>query len=91
MPSAPSAQANNERAFHAQLSQFRWARGNNDDSQAAANTSGGNIFSRAYNSVASTASGYIPLHSSERTNEEEAYFALGRWERSVHIYEGLRV
>lgn len=26
-------------------------------------------------------SGYIPLRSNERTNEEEAYFALSRWER----------
>lgn len=26
-------------------------------------------------------SGYVPLRSGDRTNEEEAYFALSRWER----------
>jgi hypothetical protein len=29
--------------------------------------------------------GYIPLRSNERSNEEEAYFALSRWERYVEI------
>ncbi|KAG8677954.1 protein transport protein sft2 [Ceratobasidium sp. 394] len=68
---------NDESAFRASLSQFRWARGSNDDSQAAAAASGSNPFSRMYNSMSS----YIPLRSNERSNEEEAYFALGRWER----------
>ncbi len=26
-------------------------------------------------------SGYVPLRSNERTNEEEAYLSLSRWER----------
>lgn len=29
----------------------------------------------------SSMSGYVPLRSSERTNEEEAYLSLSRWER----------
>ncbi|EUC54073.1 vesicle protein transport SFT2 protein [Rhizoctonia solani AG-3 Rhs1AP] len=66
---------NDETTFRASLSQFRWARGNNDDSQQAA--TGSNAFSRMYNSMSS----YVPLRSEERTNEEEAYFALSRWER----------
>ncbi|CAE6414067.1 unnamed protein product [Rhizoctonia solani] len=66
---------NDETTFRASLSQFRWARGNNDDSQQAA--TGSNAFSRMYNSMSS----YVPLRSGERTNEEEAYFALSRWER----------
>jgi len=77
----------NEQAFRSQLSQFRWARGTNNDSQpqnAAANGAGnGGFFSRTYNSISNTASGYIPLHSAARTNEEEAMFALSRWERLV--------
>ncbi|KAG8740223.1 protein transport protein sft2 [Ceratobasidium sp. 414] len=67
-----------ESAFRASLSQFRWARGGNDDSQATtAAATGSNPFSRMYNSMSS----YVPLRSSERSNEEEAYFALSRWER----------
>ncbi|KAI0791398.1 ER-to-golgi vesicle protein transport Sft2 [Abortiporus biennis] len=70
-----------EQNFRSNLSQFRWARGNNDDSQQAQqeNTST-NPFSRFYNSIAS-GGGYIPLSSGERSNEDEAYFALSRWER----------
>ncbi|RPD60780.1 ER-to-golgi vesicle protein transport Sft2 [Lentinus tigrinus ALCF2SS1-7] len=69
-----------EQSFRDNLSQFRWARGNNDDSQQQQQNSsaGANPFSRFYNAIGS---GYIPLRSSERTNEEEAYFALSRWER----------
>ncbi|KAJ7682915.1 ER-to-golgi vesicle protein transport Sft2 [Mycena rosella] len=70
-----------ERVFRANLSQFRWARGVTDDSQPAAPLTAqpaGNPFSRFYNAVAGD---YIPLRSSERSNEEEAWFALSRWER----------
>lgn len=68
-----------EQNFRANLSQFRWARGNNDDSQPQdSQGSGNNPFSRFYNAVGG---GYIPLRSSERSNEDEAYFALSRWER----------
>ena len=61
--------------------QFRWARGNTDDSQPATQpTQGGNPFSRFYNAVAGD---YIPLRSGEQSNEDEAWFALSRWERCV--------
>lgn len=30
-------------------------------------------------------SGYVPLHSAERSNEEEAYLSLSHWERYVPI------
>ncbi|KAI0830135.1 SFT2-domain-containing protein [Trametes gibbosa] len=66
-----------EQSFRDNLSQFRWARGNNDDSQGA-QTASANPFSRFYNAIGN---GYVPLRSSERSNEEEAYFALSRWER----------
>jgi hypothetical protein len=82
--------ASNEQAFRSQLSQFRWARGNNNDSATtttaaanAASANNGGFFSRTYNSISNTASGYVPLRSNERTNEEEAMFALSRWERYV--------
>ncbi|KAF7297145.1 Protein transport protein SFT2 [Mycena indigotica] len=67
-----------EQSFRANLSQFRWARGVNDDSQQTAPpTPSGNPFSRFYNAMGD----YVPLRSSERSNEEEAWFALSRWER----------
>lgn len=72
LPPAPSSEQN----FRANLSQFRWARGNNDDSQQ--NNPPSNPFSRFYNAIGG---GYIPLRSNERSNEEEAYFALSRWDR----------
>ncbi|TFK97793.1 ER-to-golgi vesicle protein transport Sft2 [Pterulicium gracile] len=74
-------QPNTEQSFRSNLSQFRWARGTTDDSSAAQNSAsaaGGNPFSRFYNTVAGD---YIPLRSTERSNEEEAWFALSRWER----------
>lgn len=66
-----------ERSFRENLSQFRWARGN-DDAQQQDTAPGANPFSRFYSAIGG---GYIPLRSSERSNEEEAYFALSRWER----------
>ncbi|KAG8843629.1 protein transport protein sft2 [Serendipita sp. 411] len=83
--------SSNEQAFRSQLSQFRWARGNNNDARSQQNGGGGGnaagggggFFSRTYNSISTTASGYIPLRNNERTNEEEAAFALSRWERLV--------
>ncbi len=72
---APSAEQN----FRANLSQFRWARGVTDDSeQQQTNTPAGNPFARFYNSIAGD---YIPLRSGEQSNEDEAWFALSRWER----------
>ncbi|KIY62882.1 ER-to-golgi vesicle protein transport Sft2 [Cylindrobasidium torrendii FP15055 ss-10] len=70
---APSTEQN----FRTNLSQFRWARGQTDDS-AAAQSAPTNPFSRFYNAVAGD---YVPLRSSERSNEEEAWFALSSWER----------
>ncbi|CAA7262621.1 unnamed protein product [Cyclocybe aegerita] len=68
-----------EQSFRANLSQFRWARGNTNDSQPAPQQSQpGNPFSRFYNAVAGD---YIPLRSNDQSNEEEAWFALSRWER----------
>ncbi|KAG5645612.1 hypothetical protein DXG03_005603 [Asterophora parasitica] len=74
------APASSEQNFRANLSQFRWARGNTDDSQSAAPAPAGNPFSRFYNTVAGD---YIPLRSSERSNEDEAWFALSSWERLI--------
>ncbi|KAF9491119.1 SFT2-domain-containing protein [Pleurotus eryngii] len=68
-----------EQSFRANLSQFRWASGVTDDSQPPPQSSGSsNPFSRFYNAVAGD---YIPLRSNEQSNEEEAWFALSRWER----------
>lgn len=72
---APSTEQN----FRANLSQFRWARGAADDSQPIADQQAtANPFARFYQTIASD---YIPLRSSERSNEDEAWFALSRWER----------
>lgn len=77
---APHTGMADEQNFRANLSQFRWARGQTDASQPAAQPqASANPFSRFYSSV----SGYVPLRSAEHTNEEEAYFALSRWERCV--------
>lgn len=74
-------QPTTEQSFRANLSQFRWAQSNTDDSQQSqANQPSSNPFSRFYNTVGGA---YIPLRSSERSNEDEAYFALSRWERCV--------
>ncbi|KIJ60465.1 hypothetical protein HYDPIDRAFT_170230 [Hydnomerulius pinastri MD-312] len=67
-----------EQSFRNNLSQFRWTQGVTDDSQQAQPTAPSNPFSRFYNAVAGD---YVPLRSSERSNEEEAWFALSRWER----------
>lgn len=69
-------QQNPESNFRSNLSQFRWAQGNTNDSQQQQPS--GNPFSRFYNSVAGD---YVPLRSNDRSNEEEAWFALSRWER----------
>ncbi|KAL4071569.1 Got1/Sft2-like family-domain-containing protein [Scleroderma yunnanense] len=67
-----------EQSFRNNLSQFRWARGVTDDSQQAQQTQQPSAFSRFYNAVSGD---YIPLRSGERSNEEEAWFALSRWDR----------
>ncbi|KAJ7058140.1 Got1/Sft2-like family-domain-containing protein [Mycena amicta] len=74
---------NAEQSFRANLSQFRWAR---DDSQQAASppSPSPGRFSRFYNAIA--IGDYVPLRSSERSNEEEAWFALSRWERYTSVH-----
>ncbi|KAI9571842.1 Got1/Sft2-like family-domain-containing protein [Boletus coccyginus] len=71
-----------EQSFRNNLSQFRWARGVTDDSQQQQQqqqpAQPSNPFSRFYNAVAGD---YVPLRSNERSNEDEAWFALSRWER----------
>ncbi|KAF8523810.1 SFT2-domain-containing protein [Gautieria morchelliformis] len=56
------------------LRNFRWARGATDDSRATESQS-------TWSRWTSLAGSYVPLRSDEHTNEEEAYFALSRWER----------
>ncbi|KAK0463079.1 ER-to-golgi vesicle protein transport Sft2 [Desarmillaria tabescens] len=72
------APASSEQNFRANLQQFRWSRGVTDDSQPQQAQQSSNPFSRFYQSIAGD---YVPLRSSERSNEEEAWFALSSWER----------
>ncbi|KAF9238367.1 ER-to-golgi vesicle protein transport Sft2 [Melanogaster broomeanus] len=72
------APSSTEQSFRNNLSQFRWTQGVTDDSQHAQPAQPTNAFSRFYNAVAGD---YIPLRSSERSNEDEAWVALSRWER----------
>ncbi|KAG7447242.1 SFT2-domain-containing protein [Guyanagaster necrorhizus] len=72
------APASSEQNFRANLQQFRWSRGVTDDSQPPQTQPSSNPFSRFYQSIAGD---YVPLRSSERSNEEEAWFALSSWER----------
>ncbi|KAK1922778.1 Got1/Sft2-like family-domain-containing protein [Papiliotrema laurentii] len=67
--------ASAQQSFRSQLSGFRWANSVQDDSQAPAAQQG--VFGRAWGGL----SGYIPLRNEGRSQEEEAYFALSRWER----------
>ncbi|KAJ9114656.1 hypothetical protein QFC22_005532 [Naganishia vaughanmartiniae] len=69
MSAAPS------QSFRSQLSSFRWANSVQDDS-AAAPAASSNPLSRAYSSITNSVSDYVPLRSSARSDEEEAYFAL---------------
>lgn len=64
------------------LRNFRWARGVTDESRNADTAESQSTWSR----WTSLAGSYVPLRSNEHTNEEEAYFALSRWERCVSKY-----
>ncbi|KAJ3729173.1 Got1/Sft2-like family-domain-containing protein [Lentinula guzmanii] len=76
---APNNTSSTEQNFRNNLSQFAWTRGTSDDSQRSQQQSqSGNPFARFYNAVAGD---YIPLRSNERSNEDEAWLALSRWER----------
>ena len=72
------APGSSEQNFRTNLSQFRWSRGVTDDSARQQPVSNSNPFSRFYNAVAGD---YVPLRSSERSNEDEAWSALSSWER----------
>ncbi|OCF56310.1 hypothetical protein V866_005019 [Kwoniella sp. B9012] len=70
--------ASAQQSFRSQLSGFRWANSVQDDSQrSSSQQEGSNPLGRVWNSM----SGYIPLRNEGRSQEEEAYFALSRWER----------
>lgn len=71
-----------QNSFRSQLAGFRWANSVQDDS--AANPTLPPPPTSLWNSFQNSVSGYVPLRSADRTNEEEAYFALSRWERYVH-------
>ncbi|KAJ4481026.1 Got1/Sft2-like family-domain-containing protein [Lentinula aciculospora] len=80
---APDNTSSTERTFRNNLSQFAWARSATDDSQRPQQQqqqqqTHSNPFARFYNAVAGD---YIPLRSNERSNEDEAWLALSRWER----------
>ncbi|KAJ3868485.1 Got1/Sft2-like family-domain-containing protein [Lentinula edodes] len=80
---APHNTSSTEQNFRNNLSQFAWARGSTNDSQPSQQQQSqpgqsGNPFARFYNAVAGD---YIPLRSNERSNEDEAWLALSRWER----------
>ena len=69
-----------EQAFRSSLAQFRWtpAAEPSPPQPFTSNPSGESGFlERLYHST----SAYVPLRSDERSNEEEAYVALSRWER----------
>lgn len=67
--------------FAAQLSNFRWAQGSSQPLNVPAHPTGPPPPTSYFSSLQNSISGYVPLRSAERTNEEEAYFALSRWER----------
>ncbi|KAG0145172.1 hypothetical protein CROQUDRAFT_658971 [Cronartium quercuum f. sp. fusiforme G11] len=78
--STPKPTVNPESNFRTQLTGFKWARGVTDDSApSSTQTNSQNPLSRFAGSI----SGYVPLRSNERSNEEEAYYALSRWERTI--------
>ncbi|KAF5381905.1 hypothetical protein D9757_007576 [Collybiopsis confluens] len=79
---APANSSSTEQNFRSHLSQFAWSRGTTDDSQPPPQQSP-NPFARFYNSVTNVAGDYVPLRSNERSNEDEAWMALSRWERLV--------
>ncbi|CAO1615708.1 unnamed protein product [Parajaminaea phylloscopi] len=86
-PSYSATNAGNsaaESSFRSQLSGFRWAQGSTNDSrptasQPAAEATGPGGGAGGY--LPNWMSSYVPLRSSERSNEEEAFLSLSRWER----------
>ncbi|KAH9821097.1 Got1/Sft2-like family-domain-containing protein [Melampsora americana] len=83
--STPKPNLTSESNFKHQFKGFKWSRGVTDDSiqnpsqSQSQSSSNSNFFSRFNESI----SGYVPLRSNERSNEEEAYYALSRWERTI--------
>ncbi|ORX39349.1 Got1/Sft2-like family-domain-containing protein [Kockovaella imperatae] len=72
---------NAQQNFRSQLSGFRWANSVQDDSQPAAGTAAAGASTNPFNRAWTGLSGYIPLRNEGQSQEEEAYFALSRWER----------
>lgn len=75
-----------EQSFRSNLSQFRWAQSNTAEPQQDAAGPPQGRFARFYNAIGG---GYIPLRSNERSNDEEAYFALSRWERCERMRDSV--
>jgi hypothetical protein len=65
--------------FRSNLSQFRWTEQEQDSTQQQP----ANPFSRFYNAIGGD---YVPLRSNERSNEDEAWFALSSWERYASCF-----
>jgi len=76
---ASGDETTSEQTFRANMSGFKWARGASSAAQATPAPDSSSRLSRFTSSM----SAYVPLRSNERTNEEEAYYALSRWERTI--------
>lgn len=71
-----------ETNYRSTLSNFTWgSRGIALPTDSPQPTSSIPPSNNPFSQFTSSISGYIPLRSGSRTNEEEAYFALSRWER----------
>lgn len=76
-----------ESNFRSNLTGFKWARGldqqHHDPTKNSSSSSSITTNNPFYHRFTSSISGYVPLRSNERTNEEEAYYALSSWERTI--------
>lgn len=80
-PPPPTSAQPAETSFRSQLSGFRWAQGPNNDSRPVAQQPRAGAANESSSFLPNWMSSYVPLHSSERSNEEEAFLSLSRWER----------
>lgn len=82
---ACSMSADTETGFRQKFGSFRWAgssSGQTNTAQASRHSDERSwLQTNPLTAFSNSISGYIPVRSGERTNEEEAYFALSRWER----------
>ncbi|GAA93785.1 uncharacterized protein L969DRAFT_92295 [Mixia osmundae IAM 14324] len=76
-----------ESSFRSSLSGFKWANATpaagGGSLSTPANGPGDSTTWNPFSTFTSSLSSYVPLRSSERTNEEEAFLALSRWERLI--------